>query len=277
MTIRQAYLGAVGYLRAYGVESPDFDAAQMVESVTGVSRGRMPLEGHQDISPAQWKKLRAMTDRRAQRYPLQYLLGEWDFYGLPFSVGEGVLIPRPDTETLVETGLRLLSGIDHPVIYDLCSGSGCIAAAVASQRPDAVVYAVEISEDAFSYLLKNVRAFPGVKPVRADIFDAASQLPPCHLILSNPPYLSDEEMNHLQTEVAYEPKIALQAGENGLSFYRRISGAYRERLLSQGHIAFEVGYRQSRLVEGILRENGWYNIERVQDLNGIERVVSASV
>ena len=134
MTIRQAYLRAVGYLRAYSSDSPEFDAAQLVEAVTGVSRGRLPLEGQEDITPTQWKKLRALTDRRAQKYPLQYLLGQWDFYGLTFAVGEGVLIPRPDTEILVETGLQLLAGIDHPVIYDLCSGSGCIAAAVADRK-----------------------------------------------------------------------------------------------------------------------------------------------
>lgn len=277
MTIRQAYLRAVGYLRAYSSDSPEFDAAQLVEAVTGVSRGCLPLEGQEDITPTQWKKLRALTDRRAQKYPLQYLLGQWDFYGLTFAVGEGVLIPRPDTEILVETGLQLLAGIDHPVIYDLCSGSGCIAAAVASQRPDAIVYAVEISADAFPYLLKNIRPFPGVKPVQADIFEVVPQLPSCHLILSNPPYLSDNEMDRLQTEVTYEPKLALRAGENGLAFYRRIAGAYREKLLPQGHIAFEVGYRQSGPVEGILLEKGWRNIEKAMDYNGIERVVSASV
>lgn len=276
MTIRQAYLGTVGYLRAYGVESPEFDASQLVESVTGVSRGRMPLDGQKDIPPAQWKKLRAMIDRRAQKYPLQYLLGEWEFFGLPFSVGEGVLIPRPDTETLVETGLKLLEGVSHPVVYDLCSGSGCIAAAVASQRPDALIYAVEVSQEAFSYLTKNTRPFPGVRPVLADIFEAAPQLPSCHLILSNPPYLSDEEMNRLQTEVTYEPEIALRAGENGLAFYRSIAKAYRPNVLPQGHIAFEVGYRQSGLAEELLRENGWRHIEKKQDLNGIERVVYAS-
>lgn len=277
MTVRQAYLRSAGYLRAYGVDSPEFDAAQLIEAVTGISRGRMPLEGQQDITPIQWKKLRALTDRRAQKYPLQYLLGEWGFYGLSFSVGEGVLIPRADTETLVETGLELLEGTDHPVVYDLCSGSGCIAAAVASQRPDAVVYAVEVSQDSFSYLIRNVRAFPGVKPVLADIFDAVSKLPPCNLILSNPPYLSDEEMEHLQTEVAYEPKIALRAGENGLYFYRRIADMYKGSLLPNGKLAFEVGYRQSGPVEGILKQNGWKNITVRKDLNGINRVVFASL
>ena len=135
----------------------------------------------------------------------------------------------------------------------------------------------EISADAFPYLLKNIRPFPGVKPVQADIFEVVPQLPSCHLILSNPPYLSDNEMDRLQTEVTYEPKLALRAGENGLAFYRRIAGAYREKLLPQGHIAFEVGYRQSGPVEGILREKGWRNIEKAMDYNGIERVVSASV
>lgn len=111
----------------------------------------------------------------------------------------------------------------------------------------------------------------------ADIFEADSQLPPCNLILSNPPYLSDEEMERLQTEVTYEPKIALRAEENGLFFYQRISKKYQKNLLPQGRIAFEVGYRQNELVEGILRRDGWKNVNSTKDINGIKRVVSASV
>jgi release factor glutamine methyltransferase len=275
MTIRKAYLDAVQRLKNAGNESPEFDAAQLLEAVTGVSRMRLPLEGMREISEEALERLETLTTRRSENYPLQYLLGEWEFYGLPFVVGEGVLIPRADTETLVETGLHLLEGIVKPVVYDLCSGSGCIAAAIASQRPDASVYAVELSEKALPFLTKNVEAFPNVKVIRGDVLEVMEQLPPCHLILSNPPYLSDEEMTQLQAEVTYEPAMALRADHEGLYFYEEITKRYQQNLLPGGAIAYEVGYTQSAAVASIMEHAGMKDISVHKDLNGIERVVAA--
>lgn len=275
MTIRQSYQAAVAYLKVMGIDSPEFDAAQLLQAATGVSRAVLPLEGGRDISDSERKRLSVLLHRRGEKYPLQYLLGEWEFYGLPLSVGEGVLIPRADTETLVETGLELLKGISRPVVYDLCSGSGCIAAAIASQRPDATVYAVELSEQALPYLNKNTRAFPGIQVIHGDVLKLARELPPCHLLLSNPPYISDEEMERLQTEVTYEPDMALRAPNQGLYFYQQISALYRQNLLPGAALAFEVGYTQSAVVSRILKKNGFSQIFTRKDLNGTTRVVAA--
>ena len=200
MTIRETYLSAVRHLKAVGNESPEFDAIQLLQAVTGVTKARLPLDGDREITAKEYNTYMALVKRREEQYPLQYLLGEWEFYGLTFAVGEGVLIPRADTETLVETGLSLLKGISNPVVYDLCSGSGCIAAAIASQRPDAQVYAVELSEKALPYLTRNVEAFPNVKVLHGDVLEAMDKLPSCHLILSNPPYLTAQDMRELSPE-----------------------------------------------------------------------------
>jgi len=274
MTIRQIYLAAVLRLKAVGNESPEFDASQLVEAVTGISKARLPLEGEREITKEEQQKLHDLLEKREEGYPLQYLLGEWEFYGLSFAVGEGVLIPRADTETLVETGLSLLKGVVRPVVYDLCSGSGCIAAAIAHQRPDAAVYAVELSEQALPYLEKNVKAFPNVTVLHGDVLEIVEKLPPCHLILSNPPYLSDDEMKHLQTEVTYEPAMALRADHLGLYFYEEITRRYQRNLLPGGAIAYEVGYTQSRAVSQIMEQNGMTEITVHKDFGGIERVVA---
>lgn len=274
MTIRQAYLAAAAHLKVMGIDSPEFDAAQLLEAATGVTRATLPLEGNREMTQTEQDAFFPLVRRRGEKYPLQYLLGKWEFYGLPFVVGEGVLIPRADTETLVETGLELLKDISHPVVYDLCSGSGCIAAAIASQRPDAAIYAVELSEQALSYLRQNVRPFPGVKVIQGDVLETAPQLPPCHLLLSNPPYISDEEMERLQTEVTYEPEMALRAGNQGLYFYQKISEQYLGNLLPGGHMAFEVGHTQSTMVSKILEKAGMHEIAVRKDLSGIERVVA---
>ena len=275
MTIKQAYSSLSDYLHRQGVESPDFDAAQLVAAVTGVTKAKMPIEGTRPLTPLELERLTQLAKRRGERYPLQYLLGEWEFYGIPMAVGEGVLIPRADTETLVETGLTLLKGVSRPVVYDLCSGSGCIAAAIAKYRPDAIVYAVELSKEALPYLRKNTAAFPGIRVVEGDVLEVGSQLqlPACHLLLSNPPYISDSEMQQLQSEVRYEPEMALRAENDGLYFYQQISSLYHSRLLEEGAMAFEVGYTQSAPVSRILRQAGMKEVFTCKDLNGIERVV----
>lgn len=257
-----------------GIDSPEFDAVQLLQAVSGISRAMLPLEGVREMTESEHTQFFSLIQRRATKYPLQYLLGEWEFYGLTLTVGEGVLIPRADTETLVEVGLELLQNISHPIVYDLCSGSGCIAAAIASQRPDATVYAVELSDQAMPYLRQNVKTFPGIKVIHEDVLKCASQLPPCHLLLSNPPYISDEEMNQLQTEVTYEPKMALRADHQGLFFYQQIPGLYWENLLPGGAMAFEVGYTQSTAVSDILNQIGMTDVLIRKDLGGIERVVA---
>ena len=219
---------------------------------------------------------RQIAMRRAKHEPLQYLLGQWEFYGLRFAVGAGVLIPRADTETLVDAALERLRKISAPRIADLCTGTGCIAAALKSQRQDAQVCGVEISEQARTYAERNMQALRlDVQILAGDVLDEqlAASMQALDCIVSNPPYLTADDMQHLQTEVTFEPALALDGGADGLHFYRNITRIWKNTLKTGGLLAFEAGIGQADPISEILAENGLTGIETVRDLNGIERVV----
>lgn len=250
--------GLIAVLRAGGIEDAELEAKWILEDA--------------ETAEQAWET----AQRRAAHEPLQYLLGKWEFYGLTLTVGRGVLIPRADTETLVEAVLTRLRGTTAPRIADLCTGSGCIALALKSQRADASVCGVELSTEALGYAAEN-RSLLGleVQLVQADVLKAqtAAQLHGLDCIVCNPPYLTAEDMQHLQQEVQYEPASALDGGTDGLHFYREIARLWRDALKQGGILAFEVGIYQADAVSAILRENGFVCIEAVRDLNGIERAV----
>lgn len=217
----------------------------------------------------------AMVKRRLSGYPLQYLLGEWEFFGLSFYVGEGVLIPRADTEILVETALELCGNLPCPVICDLCSGTGCIPIALSKNLPpQALLSAVELSDDALTYLRKNKQRHQcsNLTIIQADVLTWEPQQQ-FDLITANPPYISSAEMLTLQPEVKKEPVMALEAPENGLYFYRILSERCRKFLKDGGWLAFEIGYQQGEAVAGFLRDNHFSDIRIIQDYGGNDRVV----
>lgn len=220
-------------------------------------------------------KAEELSLKRKSGYPLQYILGEWDFFGRTFKVGEGVLIPRADTETLIETVLS--TDCKKSVITDLCSGSGCIAVTL-EKETGAKVYALEKSEKAFMFLKENV-AFnkSSVECVFGDIFDerVKDSVPKTDIIVCNPPYLTSDDMNALQTEVSFEPKEALFGGEDGLLFYRKVTSFWKEKIQNGGYIFYEIGKGQEKQVSEILMENGFCNIKYQEDLCKIIRVVYA--
>lgn len=224
--------------------------------------------------------IRSMTERRIKGEPLQYILGEWEFYGYPFKVGKGVLIPRPDTETLVDNVIRLCrqSGIAAPKIADLCAGSGCIAVTLKKELPLARVSAVELSQDALPYLRQNA-ALNGadVDIIAGDVLakETADKLCRLDIIVSNPPYLTADEMADLQTEVACEPAMALDGGGDGLDFYRAMTPLWKKSLNIGGYLCYEFGMGQHDLIGNILAENGFENICFTRDLGGIVRTVTA--
>jgi len=226
------------------------------------------------------KRIRELTELRSKNRPLQYLLGQWEFYGYPMKVGEGVLIPRPDTETLVDQVLDICreNGMTAPRIADLCSGSGCIAIALKKQLPQAEVTAVEISEQALSYLRDNVRLNGAdIDVIAGDVLkkDIRQQLSGLDIIVSNPPYLTAEEMRSLQTEVTYEPASALFGGEDGLGFYRAITELWRRSLKMGGYLVFEFGDGQHEAVSSILKRYSFDNIQLRKDGGGIIRTAAA--
>lgn len=275
-------------LETAGKEDSRFDAKCIFEDIMGLDTLNLAL--HREETADEKRAVRAieLAEKRSQGYPLQYLLGKWEFYGLDFKVGEGVLIPRPDTEILVETVLAHFSEKKQydPEIIDLCSGSGCIAVSLKKSMPKAKVIAVEISSDAMPYLVENIRNNgTDIKILKGDVMDgrlldnfrdeeSEGDYRQLDCIVSNPPYLTAEEMAELQIEVTHEPASALDGGADGLKFYRVISCLWKEILRDGGLLAFEIGYRQGEDVADILRKSGFADVKIIKDLGGNDRVVT---
>lgn len=253
-----------------------FEAEQLFTHVTGWHSHDLPRLTHQPVPPDQLRRLRRLMERRQEGEPLQYLLGEWEFYGLPFKVGEGVLIPRADTEVLVDVALEKIGNNPRPKILDLCTGSGAVAIALAHHVPAAEVAALELSAAAFAYLEENIRRNGGkVQAIHGDVFAYEPPVPQ-DLITANPPYIPTGELSDLQKEVQQEPAMALDGGPDGLSFYREITKRYTLFLASSGILCFEVGMGQAGVVAEIMRRNGLAAITVHKDLAGIDRVVAGA-
>lgn len=256
-------------------EAPDFEATQMLEAVFGANRSDILLGKRVTASRAQREELQRLLDGRLAREPLQYLLGKWEFYGREFFVGEGVLIPRPDTEILAGKVLELIREKKAPRILELCGGSGCLAVTIALERPDAEVWCVEKSPDAFVYLEKNNQALgAGVHLVLGDALDAGCVEGDFDCILSNPPYLNAQDMDELEPELAYEPVMALYGDADGLYFYRELSGLWAGRLREKGVFAYEIGMGQHTAIGQLMAQAGLKSICQTRDYSGIIRVLS---
>lgn len=206
--------------------------------------------------------------QRLSGVPLQYLLGEWEFYSLPMLVGSGVLIPRPETELLIDIAKTLID--KNSVCIDLCSGSGAIAITI-NKTIGSKTYALEKYEDALSFLEKNI-ALNGadVTIIKEDVFKFSTDLK-FDLIISNPPYIKTDDLPLLQKEVSFEPKTALDGGKDGLMFYKHIS-SFKSMLKENGAILFEVGFDQADDVCEILTKNG-FKTKIFKDLSGVQRAV----
>lgn len=242
-------------LTAAGIESANFEARQLAAFLGNTDEGR----------------LECLLERRLAGEPLQYILGEWEFYGLPFFVGEGVLIPRPDTETLAEFAIDC-AGKKECSCIDLCSGSGCLAITVDKYCVSASVTAAELSDKAFEYLKKNITLNNSrVHAVQCDI--TKETFGKFDLIISNPPYIESAVIPTLQREVRFEPRMALDGGVDGLHFYRKIADMWVPRLNSGGTLAVEIGIGQQNAVKKIFSDAGLKNIGEKKDLGGIVRVI----
>jgi release factor glutamine methyltransferase len=255
-----------------GVDSPAFETSVLMEDLLGLPRNPEITAAETVLNFEQEEKLFAAAEKRAGGFPLQYIIGNWEFFGRKFFVGEGVLIPRPETELLCEAVLKYYSRSMPPKIVDLCSGSGCIAITLAKELPGAEVTAVELYDGAFGFLEKN-NVFHK-NPVKTLPRDALEAFGSFDCIVSNPPYITGEEMKELQTEVTFEPETALFGGADGLDFYRAIAKNWFAHLNEGGMIAFEIGDTQGEAVANILTENGYKNAAVRKDYEGRDRVVT---
>ena len=273
MVIRQAVSLIKQRLSDAGTDDAEFDAKQIISEVSGK---KLPFE---ELSDEQYAVCLDMAKRRAKGEPLQYILGSWDFYGRTFSVGEGVLIPRPETEQLCDLAIDHLKKTGGKAV-DLCSGSGCIAITVALET-GLSVSGIEISDKAYGYFVRNIslnNADSLVEPINADIFDETviSRFEDDSLsaVLSNPPYISSADMKTLRQELRFEPELALFGGEDGLDYYRRILPLWEKKLSLNGLFAVEIGEEQGAAVEEIFRSVSLSPVT-IKDYSGHDRIVCA--
>lgn len=277
MTLGEAYRAGFHILREAGNESPAFDASALFCKAFGLTRQQRVLHSPESAGEGAVRAYLSLARERAAGRPLQYLIGRWPFLGLDLEVGEGVLIPREETELLVRTAVRRLADTPEPRVLDLCAGSGAVALGMASLLPKARVSAAEKFEAAFAYLERNIRrtGLP-VEPVRLDVLDPASagHFSGLDAIVSNPPYVKSGEIPGLQPEVRQEPAEALDGGEDGLRFYRAIARHWIPALKSGGVLAVEVGDGQAEEVSDLFAASGLEALETERDFNGIFRVAA---
>ena len=274
MNISEWLNHAKATLAASSCPDPEIDARWMAEDALGMSRTDLLFEGSQAIPMAKLDALNAMLERRAGGEPVQYVLGSADFMGLKFQVSPAVLIPRQDTETLVEAALvDLQERPGSPAVLDLCTGSGCVGLSLASLAPNARVTLSDVSREALEIARRNARALGVRAELRhGDLFAAVGR-ERFDVIACNPPYIPAGELEQLQKEVRREPRLALDGGPDGLDFYRRIAERLPEHLNEGGAIYLEVGIGQAGDVLSLLKAAlPSAATGTVRDLNGVERV-----
>ena len=278
-TVFRSYNDTKEKLKNSGVKDFGFEARVIIKHITGFDNKKVILNYNAVLSDKQEKQLEAIISRRISGYPLQYIIGKWGFYGLEFNVGKGVLIPRADTETLVETGLQLIKEVKEPSVLDLCAGSGAVGISIAVNRRDSNVLLLEKYETAYLYLKENIALnnADNSEALKGDVLKGDCSDRKFDLIVSNPPYIKSAEIKYLEKEVKCEPLSALDGGSDGLNFYRAIINNYKIALKSGGKICFEVGINQSESVKEMLHLSGFEDVETAKDYSGIDRVVFGTV
>ena len=276
MTYRECYEQGCRTLQAAGIEEAALDARLLLEAVCGTDRNDLLVHGEQPVAPEAEEKYLNWIRQRAEHIPLQQLTGEQGFMGLTFSVNEHVLIPRQDTEILVEEVLKELH--DRMRILDMCTGSGCILLSLLHYSNDCEGLGVDLSAEALEVAGQNVlKVLTPEKAehahfLQSDLFEKVEGK--FEIIVSNPPYIASAEVEKLMPEVRdHEPRMALDGTEDGLYFYRRIIEEAGKHLVSSGMLFFEIGYDQGQAVSELMRTEGYCDVQVVQDYAGLDRVV----
>jgi release factor glutamine methyltransferase len=277
MKILEVISRTTPYFEKQGIESPRLAIELMLAHLLKKRRLDLYLEFERELDDATLAALREMVRRRTEGEPLQYITGEAEFCGLKFAVDRRVLIPRPETELLVETVLERMKS--RVRVVDLCTGSGCIAVALAKRLPEAEITATDVSAEALTVAEENAKRHGIEKRVRflkGDLLSVLSDSLKVDAIVSNPPYIASGDWAGLPKEVRdFEPTQALLAGEDGLEVYRRIAADAGRFLLPDGFLSLELGAGQRAAVERFLTESGWTMDQVVKDLQGHERVIVA--
>lgn len=272
MNYTEAFLMGMQKLKEAQIGEAQLDARLLLEEVCGTDHNTLLCHGDREVSEAEEEQYRKALEQRAVHVPLQHLLGYQDFMGLRFQVNEHVLIPRQDTEILVEEAMRYLH--DGMRILDLCTGSGCILLSLLHYSNDCEGTGVDISKEALQVAALNAELL-GIKAdfLKSDLYEKVTGK--FDLLVSNPPYIERAVIPTLMEEVReHDPYIALDGGEDGLDFYRRIIGGAQDYLKRGGQILMEIGSGQAKAVSELLREAGFKEIDVCRDFAGLDRVVS---
>jgi release factor glutamine methyltransferase len=277
---------AMELLKQYGIEDANRESEIIITHCLGIDRTVL-YRDNIEISKEELEKIDEFLKMRSKREPLQYILGYVDFYGLKIKVGKGVLIPRPETEILAEVAIETVKreALSVMRILDLCTGSGCLALALAKEFPAAKVYGTDISKIAIQYAEENARInrIGNVTFLEGSLFEPIKKLPTVDcplftfdLIVSNPPYIKRDDIKNLQLEIKnWEPVEALDGGEDGLDYYRAIIQEAKGYLKREGFLIFEIGAGQSEEVRKIAKDADFGNISLIKDYAGIERIFVA--
>lgn len=278
MTIRDTYT----YIKEKLEENPSICANEEAQliccAVFNLDNSSFILNANENVSDANISEIDKIIQRRLNGEPIQYIIGSWPFMDLNFKVGPGVLIPRDDTEVLVNAALKIIENNQINTCVDLCSGSGIIAIIINNRFKNVKTIAVEKSENAFPYLVENAKENNcDITLVNESIEDYINKVDDASidLLISNPPYVKSEEIKSLQEEISFEPSMALDGGDDGLYFYSFIINEYTKKISPNGYIALEIGEGQFDDIKQLLEHNGYKNIEYINDIQNIRRAVIA--
>ncbi|MBQ5825634.1 MAG: peptide chain release factor N(5)-glutamine methyltransferase [Clostridia bacterium] len=278
MKIKDLRLKISSALAECSFEEASFEADCMIADIIGVENSVLRVIGDNEVDALTVQKAESFVERRLSGEPLQYILGMWEFYGLKFFVGDGVLIPRPETELLIDTAIDFAEDKKHITCFDLCSGSGCIGISVSKLLPGSDVTVLEKSDKALAYLLKNkeYNNADNLTIVKGDLFDGADLFEGknCDILLSNPPYIRSDVVGCLQREVLAEPRMALDGGDDGLDFYRAIAEKWFCAVKPDGMVAVEIGEEQGSDV-ALIFSRYFKDVCVIKDYSGNDRVVIA--
>ena len=275
MTPRDLIRNTANRFLSAGIPDPENDAALLLSYLTGRPALELRLDSDSETDSALLSSFQGLAEKRMNRIPLQYLIGEAPFYRRYYIVDSRVLIPRPETELLCEWALDILKDFRYPRVLDLCCGSGCIGLTIKAERPDAVVTLSDISSDALNVSAANAcRLSLDVSICQSDLFSAFNGSF-FDMIISNPPYIPSDDCRRLQPEVMNEPRLALDGGPDGCVLYRRIISSAGSVLSSGGKLLMELGINETVPISLLLSEYGFTGIEVRKDYAGIDRMILA--
>ena len=267
-------------LQEAGIENDRFEVDCLLAAAVGQKRTWLLLHAEEPVDSRRESRYHALLQRRMAGEPLQYILGEWDFLDITLQLGPGVLIPRPETESLAKIALEAARAYSAPIVVDLCAGSGCIGFSIAKSCPQARVYLIEKYKEAFLFLKINEKQLhlTNTYCILKDIYEGFSEgavFAGAHILVSNPPYIPSGALRGLQREVQREPKTALNGGADGLDFYRVMAEKWLDCLLPGGALAVECGEGQAEAVAALFRAKG-LAIAIQKDFRGVKRFVTAT-